>query len=227
MIQFSETGKVELIKAFVAAQSEMDAVYKNATNPAFKSKYADLASVMEAVMPALSKNGLALMQSASFEDDVVSVETMILHTSGGSASTVLSAKPQNATPQGIGSVQTYLRRYSLMAITGVAPEDDDGNAGNISGGAKPNKQQPAQKQVAPVLEHAPSEAFKLAKAQVEIKKTTDELGAWWNEQKATFKTLMSEQDYAVLIRAVTERRDALTAAATQSNDAPNPFEDAA
>lgn len=132
MITFSEEGKTELLKAFVAAQGEMDAVYKNANNPAFKTKYANLSAVLEAVMPALSKHGLALIQSASYDDDGVAVETIIAHTGGGMMTTTLRAKPQNATPQGVGSVVTYLRRYSVMAVTAVAPEDDDGNAGTMA-----------------------------------------------------------------------------------------------
>lgn len=221
MIKFSDEGKIELVKAFVAAQGDMGAVVKSVKNDHFKTKYADLASVMEAVMPALTKNGLALIQSSTYEDETVEVETIIVHTGGGSMSTTLRARPQNATPQGIGSVLTYLRRYSLMAITGVAPEDDDGNAGTLSGSKPQPKPQPRPIEKEP----EPSEAYKLAVDQVKVKATKEELGEWWNAQKATFKELMPPADYSKLIHAVTTRRDELDMPATDAND--NPFEDAA
>ncbi len=220
MIQFSETGKVELIKAFVAAQAEMGPVAKDAKNDAFKrdgkaSSYATLSSVCDAVIPALNKHGLALIQSTAYEEDFVVVETMIAHTSGGTMSDTLRLRPSKMDPQGIGSTVTYGRKYALMAITGVAPEDDDGNAGSLVGGPPPRRQQEPQSQA---REHQPSDEFKMAAQQVRTKVSTEELGDWWNAQKATLKTMMSEQDYAVLIRTVTERRDTLAAAIAPANE---------
>lgn len=121
----------DLFAAYAKAQAEMGEVVKGATNPAFKSKYADLASVMGAIMPALSKNGLALIQSPSFDGENVVIETMIAHTSGQWMRSTLRLKPTKFDPQGVGSAITYGRRYAAMALTGVAPEDDDGNAASF------------------------------------------------------------------------------------------------
>jgi len=117
-----------LAKAFVAAQMATEAVKKAASNPAFRSKYADLAHVVEAVVPALNENGIAVIQSPSYDGELVRVTTTLLHESGASVTGVLGLKPSKADPQGVGSAITYGRRYSLLAMTGAAPGDDDGNA---------------------------------------------------------------------------------------------------
>ena len=115
--------------AFVAAQKAFAPATKSSTNPHFKSKYADLAACVEAVLDALNAQDLALMQVCHESESGVLVETIFLHASGESISGgklhVPSAKND---PQGYGSALTYARRYSLMAACGIAPEDDDGNA---------------------------------------------------------------------------------------------------
>lgn len=117
-----------LAKAFVAAQKATESVKKAATNPAFKSKYADLAHVVEGVIPALNGAGVGVLQFPAFDGELVSVTTTLLHESGASVSATLHLRPTKNDPQGVGSAITYARRYSLLAITGSAPEDDDGNA---------------------------------------------------------------------------------------------------
>jgi hypothetical protein len=137
MIEFSTEGKTELLKAFIAAQGEMDGAKKNASNPAFKSKYADLGAVCDAVMEALNKHGIGVIQFPTYDADGVHVETILCHTGGGTMRDTLSMKPARTDPQGIGSVTTYCRRYALSAICGIAPMDDDGNAAsNLSPGTK-------------------------------------------------------------------------------------------
>lgn len=115
-------------KAFVAAQMATEAVKKAATNPAFKSKYADLSEVVEAVVPALNKAGIGVMQFPEFDGEWVSVTTTLMHETGASVTGTLRLRPSKADPQGVGSAITYGRRYSLLAMTGAAPEDDDGQA---------------------------------------------------------------------------------------------------
>ncbi len=117
----------DFVTAFVKAQAEMTAVVKGNVNPAFKSKYADLASVIDAVLPALNKHGIGLMQNPAFDGEVVTVETVLIHPSGSMASS-LSMRPSKQDPQGVGSAITYARRYALLSMCGVAPEDDDANA---------------------------------------------------------------------------------------------------
>lgn len=116
-----------LIKALVAAQLTSEAVLKAATNPAFRSRYADLAAVVEAVVPALNRAGVAVIQVPSNDGDLVTVTTILAHESGATLTGSLGMRPTKADPQGVGSAVTYARRYALLAMTGAAPEDDDGN----------------------------------------------------------------------------------------------------
>lgn len=126
-----DTNKSQLAAAFVKAQRAFAPALKQSTNPHFKSRYADLAACVEAVMGALNDNGIALIQN-THEDDTgtgVIVETMFLHESGEVMCCGWLAVPAaRQDPQGYGSALTYARRYSLMAACGIAPEDDDGNA---------------------------------------------------------------------------------------------------
>lgn len=96
-------------------------------NPFFKRKYADLSSVWDAIRLPLTNNGLAVTQTmASHNTDGVTIETTLMHASGEHISGSLYIKPEKNTPQGLGSAITYGRRYALMGIVGIAPEDDDG-----------------------------------------------------------------------------------------------------
>ena len=116
--------------AFVSAQRAFGPALKTSTNPHFKSKYADLAACIEAVIDALNVNGIALLQRQHPNDSGVSVETIFVHESGEQLSAgILNVPSAKNDPQGYGSALTYARRYSLMAACGIAPEDDDGNAG--------------------------------------------------------------------------------------------------
>jgi hypothetical protein len=130
----------ELAKALAAAQAIMAGARKDSSNPHFKSKYADLASVWDACREALTANGLSIVQATEpSERQEVVVVTCLLHTSGEWISSRLALPVQKGDAQGFGSALTYARRYSLAAMVGVAPEDDDGNAATRSapnGGGK-------------------------------------------------------------------------------------------
>lgn len=124
----SETIK-ELALALSKAQGEIKPALKDSDNPFFKSKYADLAAVWEVCRIPLSKNGLTVMQHPTAEGSNVSVETLLIHSTGEWVSSKLTMIAKDATPQAIGSLITYGRRYSLSSIIGIASElDDDGNA---------------------------------------------------------------------------------------------------
>ena len=127
-----------LAAALAKAQGQMKGAIKDSANPFFKSKYADLASVVEAIRAAFSANGLSYIQTVEpSEKDEVRVETTLLHSSGEWISCgVLSLPVSKVDAQGYGSALTYARRYSLSAAVGVAPEDDDDNAASA---AKPKK----------------------------------------------------------------------------------------
>lgn len=137
----------QIATALVKAQKAFGPALKTHTNPAFRSKYADLSACVEAVMDALNDNGIAMIQQTRQDDTGVTVETMFLHESGESISSgPLHVPASKQDPQGYGSALTYARRYSLMAACGIAPEDDDGNAASNSRkpSAKPDpKPEPA------------------------------------------------------------------------------------
>lgn len=117
----------EIASAMVKAQRQFGPALKTHTNPAFKSKYADLSACIEAVIDALNANGIFLMQPSHESERGVTVETLFIHESGETISAgKLSVPATKQDAQGYGSALTYARRYSLMAACGMAPEDDDG-----------------------------------------------------------------------------------------------------
>jgi len=118
----------ELFAAMAAAQGEIENADKNASNPHFKSKYADLAEVLNTCRPVFSKHGLSLTQSTEFNGSLVSVVTLLAHSSGGFITATASCSPAKTDAQGVGAATTYLRRYSAAAMAGIAQEDDDGQS---------------------------------------------------------------------------------------------------
>lgn len=130
-----------LTEALAAFQAELPKVGKNSTNPHFKSKYASLEDITEVVLPALAKHGLAWVTLPTVEPErgfVLRYE--LRHDNGESVSGQWPLPDAKSTAQALGSALTYARRYTLGAVTGIAPdEDDDGNAAQS---AKAPKSQP-------------------------------------------------------------------------------------
>jgi len=118
----------ELASALAKAQAAMHGAAKSAENPFFKSKYADLAAVVEACREALTTNGIAVVQSPTTDGPHVSLETWLIHSSGQFMAGTVTATAKDDSPQSVGSAVTYLRRYALQSFAGVAPEDDDAEA---------------------------------------------------------------------------------------------------
>jgi hypothetical protein len=133
-----------IASAFVKAQTAFGPALKTSDNGHFKSKYADLAACVEAVLDALNQNGIALIQRNLPCESGVTVETVFVHASGETlTSGPLHVPASKQDPQGYGSALTYARRYSLMSACGIAPEDDDGNAASKPVTyAKPSKPAP-------------------------------------------------------------------------------------
>lgn len=123
----------ELAKALAKAQAKIKHASKDNINPHFKSRYADLASCMEAIREPFAENGLAISQPLSNEDNKVKCTTILMHESGQWLASDMLMTPVNNLPQTLGSCATYLRRYMVLAISGVAPDDDDGNAASGKG----------------------------------------------------------------------------------------------
>ena len=117
-----------LALALSKAQGQMKGALKDAENPFFKSSYADLASVWEACRKPLSDNELAVTQIIDMIDGNMILRTFLLHSGGEKLESIMPIQlSDKSTAQQIGSIITYMRRYSLSAIVGVAPEEDDGN----------------------------------------------------------------------------------------------------
>jgi len=121
----------KLVEALAKAQDDFKPIKKESSNPFFKSKYADLAAVIDATRKSLSRNGLAIIQPPCFDRTTGTVEiiTLLAHSSGEWIKAILDMPVSKTDAQGVGSAITYGRRYARSAVLDVASEeDDDGNA---------------------------------------------------------------------------------------------------
>ena len=157
----------KIAEALSLAQGSMTGAKKASNNPFFKSKYSDLSNVMEAISKPFADNGLSFIQSPSFDGNMVTVDTRIMHKSGEWIEGTVILPPTKQDAQGYGSAITYAKRYGLQAMAGVPSVDDDGNE--------------AVKQTtnkAPVKKPAQAKLKKISNC-----KTDDELTALWKAFK--------------------------------------------
>lgn len=144
-----------LAKALCAVQSALRPAIKDAANPFFKSKYADLNSVWDSCRGLLSENGLSVTQLNDVSETGVIVETVLMHESGEWISGKMYLPLAKHDPQGVGSAVTYGRRYGLSAIIGiVSDEDDDGNAASQQRQPKPQREAAPDKPLADRINNA-------------------------------------------------------------------------
>lgn len=111
----------------------MKTPHKDATNPHYGNKYASLKSCIKAIKPALNQNNFALVQSAGRDELGDFVETIFEHTSGGKFQSKFYLSPDKKGMQGMGSAATYAKRYGLLGLAGIEPDedtDDDASAAN-------------------------------------------------------------------------------------------------
>jgi hypothetical protein len=145
--EWCSPGIGKLSKALVKLQGELPRAGKTADNPFFKSKYADLTSIMDVVQKPLHDNGFAIISTMDYDDlhpDSVLIYTTLLHESGEWLRGCIKMQPLLAgnrkapTPQEVGSMITYGKRYGISAMLSLATEDDDGAAasGTIAGAVK-------------------------------------------------------------------------------------------
>lgn len=119
----------EVASALAKAQGMMESALKDSDNPFFKSKYASLDAVWNAIRKPLSSNGLSVIQTIEGIGDTINITTTLAHSSGQWISSTFPLIAGRPKPQELGSVITYMRRYALSSLVGVtADEDDDGNA---------------------------------------------------------------------------------------------------
>lgn len=186
MNQIAETNAARaahagLYQALAAAQAQMGPAIKDSVNPAFRSRYADLASVMAACIPALTSNGIAVLQPPCEIDGQRCVKTILAHESGETVECAVPLIVSKNDMQSYGSAVTYARRYGLMAMAGIAPDDDDGNAAVASA---PNQE---ERQQGPNPVEVACDSF--AKAE-----TVDALKAIWNDLPAQVKANKRVED---------------------------------
>lgn len=153
----------DLAAALAKAQGAMRGAKKDATNPHLRNRYADLASCWDACREPLTANGLSVVQFAATEGGHVQVTTRLLHASGQWMESTLalpwSGSKGLTDAQAVGSALTYARRYGLMAMVGLAPDDEDDGA---SAGNRPAPQRQQQRQAPPKpappkpVEHPPT-----------------------------------------------------------------------
>ena len=122
----------ELTAALAKAQGAMKNATLNRINPHFKSRYADLASVLDAIRGPLANNGLAITQVTEIRDGAFVLRTMLNHVSGQWVASDYPL-PSGAKPQEMGSALTYARRYSLSALISISADDDDDAEGAEKG----------------------------------------------------------------------------------------------
>ena len=124
-METSESIK-EIASALCKFQGSVEKIRKTENNPFFKSKYADLSTILDAIREPMTENGLSFVQCPTGEDELT---TILMHLSGEWIKSNYTMKPVKNDPQGRGSAITYQRRYALSAILGLnIDEDDDGNA---------------------------------------------------------------------------------------------------
>lgn len=132
------------MSALAKAQAEFTYAAKDSKNPAFGSNYADLASVIQAVRPALSKHGIAFLQfdDSDVERQTAAVTTTLHHGEQwiGMTAEAPAVGLKGFNVQSLGACWTYLRRYTLQALCGLASDDDDGNSLAVENKPAPKKQ---------------------------------------------------------------------------------------
>ena len=158
----------KIASALLKAQGAMGTAIKDAKNPFFKSKYADLNSIREACMPSLQANGITLLQPTITIDGKNYVETILIHESGewmSCETEILFGKKDDAQAQGSGI--TYARRYGMQSFLNVGADDDDGNTAS----------QPAKLQAKPFLERGTIDFTNVTNALLQGKATIDQVKA--------------------------------------------------
>lgn len=194
----------QLATALSKAQGEIDDATKKGVNPAFRSKYADLAAVRGVIREPLAVNDLSIVQFPRTIQGGVEVETMIVHKSGEFMSETLFMPVNKYDAHGIGSGITYARRYGLMSLLCLAADDDDGNAAVEKAPAK---------EAAPVAKKLSKEELAaVATAAMEAaKQGTPALTQWW-------KTASKDQRSALDNEAIAELKAMAQAADTEKTD---------
>jgi len=229
------TDQKTATEAFIAAQAEMKNASLNRTNPHFKSRYADLPAVREATLPALTKHGLAIIQTTAIDEAGFRLCSRLIYRDGSVVAESTYPLSTGGKPQQIGSEITYARRYTWAALCGIAAdEDDDANAAQnaprkaVGNSGMPSADDPTWT--------GPLNKTKLKEASREIAsevRAIDDLGALHGylsdgKVKAVIEQLgqdmpewwQGNQEHSGLAGIITERKTALSQNDTFPGDLP-------
>jgi len=213
----------QIASALVKAQKEFGPALKTSTNPHFRSKYADLAACVEAVIDALNNNGIYLMQMTHETPDGAMAETVFVHESGEMLSAGKLFFPASKhDAQGYASSLSYVRRYSLMAACGIAPEDDDGNAASKPAPKPvPKVEAKLEPKPEPKVEDKPVEtnagvadfAMSIFTTFLPGAKSEAELNTFWKDNKESVAKIKAHDEsmYVELLAKFKARKDAINA----------------
>jgi hypothetical protein len=199
-----------IAKALATAQAEMANPSFDSQNPHFRSRFASLASVRNAVVPVLARNGIALCQDLTTTEKGIACTTILTHESGQQMVFGPLAMPATKPDaQGFGSAATYARRYALMAVAGVVGDDDD-DANAATG-------KPAPAQAKGIGIHAPigevqisdsaiayADAFKEALAAGDVRQVNADLRNEGEEMYRAVWSLLDSKTRSAIKRALTE-----------------------
>lgn len=177
----SNDGVSKLAEAMCKVQSEVENVIKEADNPFFRTKYADLGSILAHCRPILSKHGLSIIQFPINLGESVGVETILMHESGQCVKeSICVPMPVDAknVAQAVGSIITYLRRYAYAAVVGIAQVDDDGSI---------------DKTVSPVVEMITDSQVQRINIIMKDVRVFDKANALMNKKGKTFEKLTKEE----------------------------------
>lgn len=193
--------------ALVAALSKIEGAAKSANNGHFKTKYADLGSVIEASKETLTEHGITLIQlPGACINGVLSLETILLHESGEYISGEMGIALGKTDPQGVGSALTYARRYAQMAALNMPAVDDDGEAAMGRGANQNAPRQQITEKPAFVL------TLEAAKAAIDRYSSVQALEQWAVDNKP-FTNAMADDDYNAVLQHWKAKRLALSAKA--------------
>ena len=197
--QTAETGTTtpaetpNVYAALFRARKVFGPVLKHATNPHFKSKFASLGAILDAVEDALLAEGLLLVQTTGYTElgAVLRTELILVAEPGQRISSVYPLAPAKGNdPQALGGALTYARRYQALTILGLVPEDDDGET--ASGRGNRRERQADEK---PASAQRPT--YNEAVTRMQSARTMKELGEVWHSLPADLqKQLVQDKDAA-------------------------------
>lgn len=210
-------GINEIAGALAKAQAAIQNPKKESENPHFKSRYADLATGIDAVRLALAAQAIVVVQATSMDGDMMMLETRLVHSSGQWFGSIYPVCKFPARQQEIGSALTFSRRYSLFALAGIAGDDDDGNeASKVETPApkvKPRTSPPAREAIDP---EESRQAREQIVATLDDCETLSDFDAWGQANKSKIDSLRGN-DIELVRTAFSTRRHAAKVAAEQKD----------